>query len=128
MKRFLDLADSPANNFAGVRITTPPTSGILTIDVTTALGAGAFVNAAQITGSLRFVPASGGNGTPYATFTFRMQDSGSSTAPNVNTDPNANLFTFNVTAVNDPPLAADSTVATSRMMISRRTPPPRRRP
>jgi hypothetical protein len=110
---FLDLADSPAHTFNGVRIATTPTNGILTIDGTTALGAGAVVTATQINSNLlRFIPGTGGNGSPYATFTFQVQDNGGTTGGGLATDPNANVFAFNLVPVNDPPVAANSTVGT----------------
>jgi hypothetical protein len=73
---FTDPNDTPANTFAAVKITTVATDGKLKlngVDVT----AGQFISVADITaGNLKFFPDANENGTPYATFTFQVQDNG----------------------------------------------------
>jgi trimeric autotransporter adhesin len=85
------------DSFQDVEITSLPTSGTLTDN-------GATVTAAEIisladinAGNLVYTPATGSSGTPDSHFTFQVQDSGPSNGPNVNLDPSANTFTFNVT-------------------------------
>src|SRR5262245_14713801 len=49
-------------------------------------------------GKVSFRPVLNGNGTPYASFTFQVQDS------NNELDASPNTITFNVTSVNDAPV------------------------
>ena len=93
--------NSPPNTLAAVEITTTPTVGTLTDDATgtaVAVTAGTFVPVADITnGDLIFTPASNATGSPYGTFTFQVQDNGSTANGGVNTDPTPNTMTINVT-------------------------------
>src|SRR5205823_2043656 len=74
---FSDTHDTPANVFLAVKITTLPTAGTLRLNGTPITVAGTFVSAANISsGLLTFVPVANANGSPYATFTFRVQDDG----------------------------------------------------
>ncbi len=50
--------------------------------------------------SLAFHPAPNASGSPYASFSFQVQDSG---PENFNLDPSPNTFTFHVTPTDDPP-------------------------
>jgi len=61
---------------------------------------------------LRFVPAANGNGTPYASFMFKVQDDGGTANGGIDLDPVANTIAFDVTSVNDPPAGTDTAVAT----------------
>src|SRR5438309_11994175 len=54
------------------------------------------------------VCASDLNGTPYGSFTFRVQDDGGTANGGVDTATAANTFTFNVTSVNDAPQGTDN--------------------
>src|SRR5262249_20177474 len=73
---FTDPNDTPADHFQTVEITTLPGAGSLT-DNGVAVTAGQFVSVADITGGkLVFTPLANANGTPYATFTFQVQDDG----------------------------------------------------
>src|SRR5262249_13743591 len=73
---FTDRNDSPANNLLNVKITTLPTAGALTLSGS-AVSAGQVVSKANIdSGLLVFTPAANANGSPYATFTFQVQDDG----------------------------------------------------
>ena len=56
-------------------------------------------------GKLTFTPAANANGTAYATFRFTVSDGADDSASSY-------AMTVDVTAVNDPPTAADSTVTT----------------
>src|SRR5262249_52558797 len=88
--------DMPANNFLAVRITTLPTGGSLT-DNGAAVAAGQLVSVADISaGKLQFNPGSGVGGTPYATFTFQVEDDGGTPNGGVNLDPTPKTITINV--------------------------------
>ncbi|ROH83775.1 hypothetical protein ED236_12265, partial [Pseudomethylobacillus aquaticus] len=70
----------------------------------TAVTAGQSVSVTDITANkLSFAPALNANGTGYASFTFQVQDNGGT--PGTDLDPVANTITFDVTAVNDAPVA-----------------------
>ena len=86
--------------FAQLRIDTPPGAGTLLFNGT-AVPAGLLVSASDIAaGKLVFVPASDANGAPYAGFAFSVRDSAGAF------DSSPNTLTFNVTPVNDAPVAA----------------------
>ena len=109
---FTDPNDTPPNNFYRVEITTLPASGTLELNGT-AVTAGQFVNVTDITaGNLTFTPAANANGSPYASFTFQVQDDGGTANGGVDTDPTPNTMTVNVTSVNDAPAGTDKTVTT----------------
>jgi Bacterial Ig domain/Calx-beta domain len=97
---FTDPNDSPPNTLLAVKITTLPGLGTLTNN-NVAVNAGDFIPVADINGGLlKFTPAADGNGSPYTTFTFQVQDNGGGT----DLDPTPNTMTINVTAVNDAPV------------------------
>jgi len=80
------------------------------VDVT----AGQLIPVAIITaGNLKFFPDANESGSPYATFTFQVQDDGGTANGGVDLDQSANTITVNVTAVNDEPAGADNTVTTN---------------
>src|SRR5262249_46342341 len=73
---FSDANDSPPHNFLAVKITTLPSAGSLA-DNGVAVTAGQFVSATDIAaGNFVFTPAANGNGSPYTSFTFQVQDDG----------------------------------------------------
>jgi VCBS repeat-containing protein len=80
-----------------VRIDSLPAAGTLALNGV-AVTAGQSIDAADLV-NLVFTPAANANGAPYASFTFSVQDSGGlfDAAPNT--------ISFNVTPVNDPPVA-----------------------
>ena len=97
---FTDPNDTPPNTLQAVKITTLPGLGTLTNN-NVAVNAGDFISVANINGGLlKFTPAADGNGTPYTTFTFQVQDNGGGS----DLDPTPNTMTINVTAVNDAPV------------------------
>src|SRR6185503_365840 len=110
---FTDPNNTPANNFLAVKITTVATDGKLKlngVDVT----AGQLVSVADINaGKLKFVPDANENGTPYASFTFQVQDDGGTAGGGVDLDPTPNTITINVTSVNDEPAGTNNTVTTN---------------
>jgi co-chaperonin GroES (HSP10) len=110
---FTDPNDSPANTLLAVKITTLPGAGTLANN-SVAVNAGDSVSVADINaGNLKFTPALNGNGAGYASFTFQVQDDGSTANGGANLDASANTMTVDVTAVNDEPSftkGADQTV------------------
>lgn len=104
---FADPNDAPADAFQAVIITTLPSPA----DGTLLLGgiavtAGQSVAVADI-GNLTFEPSADVNGTGIGSFTFQVVDSGGTTNGGQNTDQTPNSFAFNVSAVNDAPVASD---------------------
>ena len=89
--------DADGDALAGVRIESLATNGRLELNGV-ALAAGTVVSVADINnGLLRFVPDADEFGSPYGSFTFKVQDAQGTL------DDDANTFTLNVTAVNDAP-------------------------
>ncbi|NTW57056.1 MAG: hypothetical protein HGB20_08455 [Chlorobiaceae bacterium] len=96
------FTDSDGNSLQAVKITTLPTSGILTLEGVP-VTAGYYISVDAIW-SLKYTPAEDGNGSPYASFTFQVQDNGGVENGGVDTDPEANTLTIDVTALNDAPV------------------------
>jgi hypothetical protein len=100
---FTDAGDSPANVFAGVKITTLPSTGTIFYDadgtgtgVPVAIAAGDSFTAQDLTdGKLTFVPAAGSGGTT-PTFTFQVRDNGGTANGGIDLDPNADTFTLTI--------------------------------
>src|SRR3954447_10879033 len=87
-----------------------PLNGTLSINGV-AVGAGSSVSASDIAaGRLLFTPAANAKGTPYASFTFQVQDDGGTASGGADTDPTPNTIVVNVTSANDAPLTADRTI------------------
>ena len=90
---FTDPNDTPANALAAVKITTVATDGKLKlggVDVTP----GQLIPVAAINaGNLKFFPDANESGSPYATFTFQVQDDGGTANGGVDLDPSANTMT-----------------------------------
>ena len=99
---FTDPGDSPANTLSRVKIASLPTKGSLTIQDyygdEVAVTLGRFITATDIRlGRLKYKPVAGAGGTPYATFTFQVEDDGANgTGSNVNLDAIAKKVTINV--------------------------------
>jgi len=110
---FGDPLQTPPHSLLAVRITTLPAAGTVRLNGT-AVTAGQYVSAADIgAGLLTFHPAANGNGTPYSSFTFQVQDDGGTANGGADLDASPNTLTINVTAVNDTPSftkGADQTV------------------
>ena len=107
---FTDAADSPANNFQSVVITTLPVTGALTLSGVP-VTAGQEIAVADIP-NLVFTPVADENGAGYADFTFQVRDDGGTVSGGVDLDPTANTMTIDVTSVNDEPDGTDNTVTT----------------
>src|SRR4029078_625690 len=69
-----DASDNPANSLQAVIVTTSPAAGSLRLNGVL-LSAGTTITAADISaGNYTFTPAANGNGSPYTSFQFRVQD------------------------------------------------------
>ncbi|WP_254503876.1 tandem-95 repeat protein, partial [Pseudomonas triclosanedens] len=93
------------DSLSAVRIDSLPTAGSLTFNGK-AVTQGQVIAADQL-GGLVFTPAANGNGSSYANFTFSVRDSNNAF------DPTPNKITFNVTPVNDAPVAVDDSYSIS---------------
>ena len=103
---YSDPNDGPANALAQV-IIGAPSAGTLTLNGAT-VAASTVVTAAQLAaGQLVYTPPVNASGNGLANFTFQVQDDGGIGNGGANTDPTANRITFNVSAVNDAPVAAN---------------------
>src|SRR5204863_238898 len=76
-----------------------------------AVTAGQFVPVASID-TLTCTPAANGNGSPYMTFTFKVEDDGGTAYGGANHDPEPNTITVNVRSVNDATAGKDKAVTT----------------
>ena len=91
---------------AKVKIVTPPGAGTLARSGT-AVTANQEISRADIDGNkLVFTPAANANGSNYASFTFKVNDGTAESASSY-------TMTIDVSAVNDPPIAADGEVTTN---------------
>jgi T1SS-143 domain-containing protein len=101
---FTDANDAPANSLAGVRITTLPSAGNLTLNGIAVTAGQLILTADIVAGLLVFAPAADANGSGYASFTFQVEDDGGTANGGVNLDPSANTLTIDVTPINDAPI------------------------
>ena len=105
------------HDLLAVKMTTLPAAGTVKLNGTD-VTAGQYVSAASIaSGLLVFHPAANGNGTPYTSFTFQVQDNGGTANGGADLDASPNTLTFNIAAVNDTPSftkGADQTVVGTR--------------
>jgi hypothetical protein len=92
---FSDPNDSPPNTLLAVKIATLPSLGSLKLGAV-AVTAGQPISVASIP-NLTFAPAANVSGSPYATFTFQVQDNGGVANGGVDLDQTANTITLNVT-------------------------------
>ena len=95
------FSDGEGNTLAGIRITTLPTAGTLTLNGV-AVAAGDLIAVASVP-LLSFTPALNANGPGHASFTFQVQDNGGTANGGVDLDQSPNTITFDVTPVNDAP-------------------------
>lgn len=102
------FTDVDGDALLGVKITTLPSAGELRLDGG-AVAAGATVSASDIAaGKLTFAPS--GSGSPYASFTFQVQDDGGATSGS-DLDSTPNTITFDVEVASTAPAGADTTLA-----------------
>jgi Bacterial Ig domain/Bacterial cadherin-like domain/Cadherin-like len=104
---FTDV-DVPANALQAVVITTLPADGTLELS-NVAVTAGQSIPVADIP-NLTFTPATGGNGSPYTSFTFQVQDDGGTANGGIDLDPTPKTLSINVNSVNDAPVGTNGTV------------------
>ena len=98
------FSDPDGNSLLGIKITTLPATGNLTLN-STSVTAGQIVGIGDInSGLLKFVPAANDNGTGYTGFTFQVQDNGGTSNSGIDFDQSPNTITVNVTSVNDAPV------------------------
>ncbi|MDB5384403.1 MAG: hypothetical protein JWM11_49, partial [Planctomycetaceae bacterium] len=91
-----DTSDIPANTLLAVTISTLPTAGTLN-DNGSLVTAGQSIPVTDITGGLlKFSPAAGAVASPYATFTFQVQDNGGTAFGGIDLDQSPNTLTINV--------------------------------
>lgn len=103
---YSDPNDGPANAFAQVTVSAPSTGSLALNGV--AVTTSTVVTVAQLSaGQLVYTPPANASGNGLASFTFQVQDNGGTANGGANTDPTANRITFNVSAVNDAPVAAN---------------------
>uniref|UniRef100_UPI001177D3F7 Ig-like domain-containing protein n=1 Tax=Crenothrix polyspora TaxID=360316 RepID=UPI001177D3F7 len=108
---FADPLDAPTpNSFQSVIITTLPTSGILKLSGTS-VTLGQSVTLTDIP-NLSWMPDLNSNGNGLSSFTFQVIDDGGTALSGVNTDQSPNTITFNVTSVNDLPVAVNDNFTT----------------
>ena len=112
---FSDPSDSPVNNLLAVRITTLPLVGTLTITSgpnAGPVGTGQFVAKTDIdAGRLTYLGAANANGTPLASFTFQVQDDGTTANGGIDLDPSPNTMVVNVSSVNDAPIGTTKSIS-----------------
>src|SRR5262249_40194202 len=98
------------NTLLAVKITSVPANGSLQLSGSP-LAPNQFVTIGHINlGNLKFVPTANQSGSPFATFSFQVQDNGGTANGGVDLDQSPNALTINVLPVNDPPSGADKTV------------------
>ncbi|TAK87025.1 MAG: tandem-95 repeat protein, partial [Aquabacterium sp.] len=107
------FSDVDGNAFFGVKITSVPAAGSLTLNGV-AVSANDVILASDIAaGRLQLAPAADANGTGYSSFQFKVQDDGGTANGGLNLDTSARTMTLDVTPVNDAPAGADKTVTTN---------------
>lgn len=105
---FRDAGQSLADSFSGLKVTTRPALGVLTLRGLPVL-TGQSIPAAEIAaGQFQFSPAGDGYGLAYTSFTFQVQDSGGTAGGGLNLDPTPNTVVIRVVEVNDPPVGRDT--------------------
>jgi hypothetical protein len=99
---FSDPNDSPANQFARVRIAGLPAAGSLKLSGAP-VSLWQFIKVSDISaGKLMFTPAANATGSPYAKVLFQVEDDGGTANGGLNLDATSNALTFNVTAAPAP--------------------------
>ena len=113
---FTDVNDGPPDNFQSVTIDTLPADGVLTLGGS-AVTAGQTISS-PLLNTLVFTPVADSNntttpGASHSSFTFTVIDDGGTANGGVDTDPVPNTITFDVTPVNDDPVALADTGSTA---------------
>ncbi|MEM7213691.1 MAG: Ig-like domain-containing protein, partial [Pseudomonadota bacterium] len=95
------FSDLDGDDFDGITIAPLPTDGSLTLDGVDVVAMQSISAASIANGDLVFTPDLNDNGSAYTSFTFQVQDDSASD----NIDLSPNTLTFDVTPVNDDPIA-----------------------
>lgn len=98
------FTDVESDAIVSITVVTLPVTGSLTLNGTS-VTAGQVITAANLI-NLVYTPLTNGYGTPYATFTFKVNDASLGTV--------AALFTINIPHVNIAPLAVNDAVSTTQ--------------
>ncbi len=110
---FSDPNDSPADGLQSVVIASLPLAGDGVLRLAgVAVTAGQEISVANL-GSLTFTGAANRNGVGLAAFTFQVRDSGGAANGGVDLDPTVNTFRFDITPVNDAPVAQNDSITTA---------------
>lgn len=97
--KLTDPKDNIPHTLKAVKITGIPAIGTLKLD-NTLITAGQFIAIADISsGKLTFTPVLNGNGKPYASFTFQVQDNGGVDNGGIDLSQTANTFKINVAPI-----------------------------
>ena len=110
---FSDALDSPANNFAGVRISSLSLNGGLLTNNNIAAFVGMIVTKDDIAGgNLKFQPKSNAFGG--VSFGFQVRDDGGTAGGGVDTDASPSVMNITVSSVNDAPTGESRNLTTSQ--------------
>ena len=113
---FSDSLDTPSDSFLQVIISTLPSAADGTLKLgTTPVTVNQAIPVASIA-SLRFDPVANLAGTNKGSFTFKVRDNGGTANGGIDTDPTDNTFAFNLTPINDAPVAFNDSYATNEDM------------
>ncbi|HTU10368.1 MAG TPA: tandem-95 repeat protein, partial [Allosphingosinicella sp.] len=102
------FSDPEGHAFVAVTITNPPTAAALTLDGVAVTHGQSISVADIIAGRLVLTPAPNAHGGGHAFLNFRVQDNGGTANGGVELDSSPNFFVFDVRAINDPPVADDT--------------------
>ncbi len=104
---FTDPDDFPANSFTGVRVSSLPSKGSLTLN-NAAVSANQIIPILSINSNLlRYTPPADANGNNLTSFTFQVMDNGATSQ----LDPTPNLMSLNVTPTNDAPVITSENIS-----------------
>jgi len=114
------FSDVDNNSLQAVVISTLPASGSLTLNqgggMFTAVTANQSIAAADIS-KLTYTPALNANGPVLGSFNFQVVDNGGTLNGGQNTDQSANTISFNVTVVDDGPVAVNDSATVNEDSI-----------
>lgn len=117
-----DANDSPANTLRSIIVTALPSGGTLKLNGTD-VTLNQEILATELP-NLVYTPGANGNGTAYSSLSFKVKDNGGTANGGVDTATAANTISFNVTSVNDAPVAVADTATAVEVGGSATTPTP----
>ncbi|MFO1170036.1 MAG: Ig-like domain-containing protein [Hyphomicrobiaceae bacterium] len=106
---FTDPNDTPTNAFKSVIVDTLPAGGTLKFNGTPVVAGQEIPISASLASKLTFTPNANLSGSAAASFTFQVRDNGGTAGNGVDLDATPNTLTFNITPVQDPPVATNNT-------------------